>query len=150
MNEMIQRRSLLKSLTGGVALSYLSGRAATAAARPLLARPPMGWNSYDAYDSRINQQQFLSVVDFMAKEMLPLGWEYAVIDYIWFNPAPGNWKNPKERFGHPDIRLDDAGRPIDKLAMDEYGRLLPAVERFPSAAGGRASCQLPIACTRRV
>lgn len=97
----------------------------------------MGWNSFDAYDCAINEQQFRATVDYMARELRPHGWEYAVIDYIWFNPAPGAWHNPKRRLGHPDLRLDAEGRPIDKLAMDQWGRLLPAVERFPSAAGGR-------------
>ena len=97
----------------------------------------MGWNSFNAYDCAINERQFRAVAEFMAKELLPYGWEYAVIDYIWFNPAPGNWKNPKRRFGHPDLRMDADGRPLDKLTMDAHGRLLPAVERFPSAAGGK-------------
>ncbi|RMF86449.1 MAG: glycoside hydrolase family 27 protein [Planctomycetota bacterium] len=97
----------------------------------------MGWNSYDAYDCRINEQEFRATVDFMAEHLLPHGWEYAVIDFIWFNPAPGAHPLPGHRFGHPDVRLDENGRPIDRLAMDQYGRLLPAVERFPSAADGK-------------
>jgi len=94
----------------------------------------MGWNSFDAYDCAINERQFRAVVDYMAANLRECGWEYAVIDYIWFNPAPGNWNNPKRRFRHPDLRLDADGRPIDKLVMHGHGRLLPAVERFLSAA----------------
>ena len=110
----------------------------TAKPAPIVApTPPMGWNSFDAYDSAINEKQYRATVDFMAANLLQYGWEYAVIDYIWFNPEPGKWKFPNRRLGHPDVRLDKDGRPIDKLAMDEYGRLLPAVERFPSAAGGK-------------
>jgi len=105
--------------------------------RIALKRPPMGWNSFDAYDCAINEAQFKAVVDFMAVELREYGWEYAVIDYIWFNPSPGNWNNPERRFGHPDVRFDPNGVPIDRLTMDSCGRLLPAVERFPSAAGGR-------------
>ncbi len=97
----------------------------------------MGWNSFDAYDCRIDEATFRNVVDFMAERMKPLGWEYVVIDYIWFNPTPGNWDNPNRRYGHPDVRLDSEGRPMDRLTMDQWGRLLPAVERFPTAAGGR-------------
>jgi len=101
------------------------------------ARPPMGWNSFDAYDCRITETQFKAVVDYMADHLLRYGWEYAVIDYIWFNPAPGNWQNPNRRLGHPDLRLDARGVPIERLTLDFYGRLLPAVERFPSAANGQ-------------
>ncbi|MEZ4905374.1 MAG: hypothetical protein R2822_28230 [Spirosomataceae bacterium] len=100
-------------------------------------RPPMGWNSFDAYDCRINEKEFRAVTDFMDLHLKPFGWEYAVIDYIWFNPTPGNWDNPKRRFGHPDIQLHADGSPKDKLVMDEYGRLLPSIERFPSAAKGK-------------
>lgn len=99
--------------------------------------PPMGWNSFDAYDCAINEEQYRATVGYIAENLLEYGWEYAVIDYIWFNLAPGNWDNPNRRFGHPDLRLDEDGVPIDKLTMDEYGRLLPAIERFPSAAGGK-------------
>ncbi len=99
--------------------------------------PPMGWNSFDAYDCAINEEQFRAIVDYMAKHLLEYGWEYAVIDYIWFNPAPGNWDNPNRRYGHPDLRMNPDGSPKDTLAMDKWGRLIPAVKRFPSAKGGK-------------
>lgn len=100
--------------------------------------PPMGWNSFDAYDCRINEEEFRKVVDYMAENMQEVGWEYVVIDYIWWHPEPGNWDTPR-RFGHPNIRYKDNGEPLhpEYITMDEYGRLLPSVERFPSAAGGR-------------
>ena len=43
--------------------------------------PPMGWNSFDAYDCRINEAQFKEIVDYMAGNLLSYGWNYAVIDY---------------------------------------------------------------------
>ncbi|PHN02115.1 alpha-galactosidase [Flavilitoribacter nigricans] len=100
--------------------------------------PPMGWNSFDAYDCRINEEEFRQVVDYMADELKDYGWEYAVIDYIWWHPEPGNWDTPR-RFGHPNIRYKDNGEPLfpEYITMDEYGRLLPSVERFPSAADGQ-------------
>ena len=99
--------------------------------------PPMGWNSFDAYDCRINEDEFKATVDYMADNLKDYGWEYAVIDYCWFNDNPGGWDNPRRRYGHPDIRLDEDGRPLDTLCMDEYGRLLPSEIRFPSAASGQ-------------
>jgi alpha-galactosidase len=110
---------------------------AARAADPVAPKPPMGWNSFDAWDSRITEAQFKANVEFMARELKQYGWEYAVVDYIWFNDNPGGWSNPDKRHGHPNLRLDAEGRPLEKLVMDEYGRLLPSVERFPSAAGGR-------------
>lgn len=99
--------------------------------------PPMGWNSFDAYDCRINEQEFKAIVDYMAANLKQHGWEYAVIDYCWFNDNPGGWNNPSKRYGHPDIRLDKDGKPLDVLCMDEYSRLIPSVKRFPSAANGK-------------
>ena len=99
--------------------------------------PPMGWNSFDAYDCRINEQEFKAIVDFMAENLKQHGWEYAVIDYCWFNDNPGGWDNPKRRYGHPDIRLDANGKPLDILCMDKYSRLIPSEKRFPSAANGK-------------
>jgi len=108
-----------------------------AAEAPVAPRPPMGWNSFDAWDSRVTEAVFKANADFMARELKPFGWEYCVVDYIWFNPDPGGWDNPEKRFGHPNLRLDDEGRPLDKLVMDEYGRLFPATNRFPSAMNGQ-------------
>ncbi len=104
----------------------------------LAQTPPMGWNSFDAYDCRINEQEFKATVDYMADNLLQHGWEYAVIDYIWWHPEPGNWNTPRRK-GHPNIRYNDDGSPLhpEYITMDEYGRLLPSVERFPSAANGK-------------
>jgi hypothetical protein len=100
--------------------------------------PPMGWNSFDAYDCRINEEEFRKTVDFIADNLLEYGWEYAVIDYIWWHPEPGNWDTPRRK-GHPNIRYKANGEPLypEYVTMDEYGRLLPAVKRFPSAADGQ-------------
>lgn len=139
----MKRRELLATLAvSSAALGFTSegdNKKKTNKSKPTLVspRPPMGWNSFDAYDCRINEKEFRDVVDFMDIHLKKYGWEYAVIDYIWFNPTPGNWNNPKRRFGHPDIRLNADGSPIDKLVMDEFGRLLPSVERFPSANKGQ-------------
>jgi alpha-galactosidase len=107
--------------------------------RAIANTPPMGWNSFDAYDCRINEQEFKSTVDFMHNKLLKFGWEYAVIDYCWFNDEPGKYSNMpgSRRFGHPNIRLNADGSPLDTLVMDEYGRLLPSIVRFPSAKNGK-------------
>jgi hypothetical protein len=88
--------------------------------------PPMGWNSYDYFGSWVTEAEFLAEVDFMKEHLLEYGWNYAVIDYLWANPT-----------GATSVRPDKDGRPRDTLAMDVYGRLMPAVNRFPSAAGGK-------------
>jgi len=83
--------------------------------------PPRGWNSYDCWTWRINETAFLDNAVLVSQDLLPFGYEYVVIDYLWyqalFEPmqgecAPGN------------------------LTIDEYGRLQPDPERFPSSVDG--------------
>ncbi len=130
---------LIALVTGGFLLSaYTSPESGgpkppKKASTPMVApTPPMGWNSFDAYDCRINEKEFKNTVDYMSKNLLKYGWNYAVIDYIWFNDEPGKYPITGRRFGHPDVRLNADGSPIDKLVMDKYGRLLPSLQRFPS------------------
>lgn len=105
--------------------------------KSLAQRPPMGWNSFDAYDSRINEEEFKANVDVFAEKLKPHGWEYVVVDYLWFHPSPGKHKFPDLRFGHGNLRYDTDGGPVDTVTMDEYGRLLPHPGRFPSAVNGK-------------
>jgi alpha-galactosidase len=84
--------------------------------------PPMGWNSWDSYGTAVREEQVKANADAMARDLLRYGWQYIVVDIQWYEPNAG---------GH-NYR---AGAP---LTMDEYGRLLPAPNRFPSAAGGAA------------
>ena len=56
----------------------------------------------------------------MARHLKPYGWEYIVVDIQWYQPTAEN--HQYEAFS--------------QLVMDDYGRLMPAVNRFPSAANG--------------
>ena len=42
--------------------------------------PPMGWNSYDYYDTTVNEEQVRANADYMAAHLKEYGWEYVVID----------------------------------------------------------------------
>jgi hypothetical protein len=57
----------------------------------------------------------------MAKHLKKFGWQYVVVDIQWYEPKA-------KAHGY---------RPNAELVMDEYGRLMPATNRFPSAANGR-------------
>ncbi len=90
---------------------------------PMLARtPPMGWNSYDAYGSRVTEEQTLANARYLRQNMQPFGWQYVVVDYRWYDPNAAT--------------AHDAGDPGETLTMDANGRLLPSPNRFPSAASG--------------
>ena len=84
--------------------------------------PPMGWNSYDAYGDRVTETQVLANARYVAETMQPYGWDMIVVDYRWYDPNAD---------AHPDN-----GSPGETLEMDANGRLLPAPNRFPSAANG--------------
>jgi alpha-galactosidase len=78
--------------------------------------PPLGWNSYDSYCGDVNEQEVKANAEYLAKHLARYGWKYVVIDYYWYYPS---------------------GKVEGTPVMDRYGRLLPAPNRFPSAAGGR-------------
>ena len=82
--------------------------------------PPMGWNSWDSYGTTVREDQVKANADVMARDLAKHGWQYVVVDIQWYEPNAQ---------GH-----DYA--PGAKLAIDEYGRLIPAVNRFPSSANG--------------
>lgn len=82
--------------------------------------PPMGWNSWDCYGAAVTEDRVRSNAAYMAENLKKFGWEYVVVDIQWYEPnAKNHWYNP------------DA-----EVVMDGYGRLMPAVNRFPSAADG--------------
>ena len=45
--------------------------------------PPMGWNSYDYYNTMVNEDQVRANAEYMAKNLKQFGWEYVVIDIQW-------------------------------------------------------------------
>ena len=100
--------------------------------------PPMGWNSYDAYCGSVTEKQFKNEVDVLAKKVLPAGYEYAVVDYCWFNPGPKNWDgdNNWQTFD-VDWPYRNYADNFNGMAMDKNGRLLPALNRFPSSANNK-------------
>ncbi len=80
----------------------------------------MGWNSWDSYGTTVREEQVKANADWMAEHLAKYGWQYIVVDIQWYEPnAQGHDYKP--------------GAP---LTMDEYGRLMPAVNRFPSSANG--------------
>ncbi len=86
----------------------------------LSPRPPMGWNSYDTFGDFVTEAEVKAQADAMARLLLPAGWNYLVIDCGWYLP----------RFpDRPSTYEND-------IVLDEWGRLVPVVERFPSSAGG--------------
>jgi hypothetical protein len=88
---------------------------------------PMGWNSYDCYSYKVNEQQVRENANYMAEHLKQFGWKYVVVDYVWSAPDLSNASFAPEQ--SPDFK--------PHLNMDAYGRLLPDEARFPSAAHGQ-------------
>lgn len=86
--------------------------------------PPMGWNSYDYYDTNVTEANVLANAEFMAKHLKPYGWEYVVVDIQWY---AYNTASMRDRFQYI---------PFGKNEMDEFGRLLPCPDKFPSSVNG--------------
>lgn len=87
--------------------------------------PPMGWNSYDYYNTLVNEEQVRANAEYMAKNLKDHGWEYVVIDIQWSDPDAGK----RNAEGIQYI-------PFSRFNVDEYSRQIPAVNRFPSAENG--------------
>ena len=81
---------------------------------------PMGWNSWDCYGAAVTEDIVRRNAEFMAEHLKEYGWEYIVVDIQWYEPYAAT----------------NEYHPFADVVMDEYGRLLPAVNRFPSAANG--------------
>ncbi|MBE1440633.1 glycoside hydrolase family 27 protein [Paenibacillus sp. OAS669] len=86
----------------------------------LAPTPPMGWNSWDCYGAAVTEAEIRGNADYMAQHLKDYGWEYIVVDIQWYEPGA----------------VSSQYRPFVRLEIDEYSRLMPAVNRFPSAEGG--------------
>ncbi|MHB8093498.1 MAG: glycoside hydrolase family 27 protein [Candidatus Aminicenantales bacterium] len=84
--------------------------------------PPMGWNSWDCYGPTVREDEVKANADTMAERLRPFGWKYIVVDIRWYveNDKAGGYNQTDPRY-----------------VLDPYGRFQPAVNRFPSAAGGK-------------
>jgi len=87
---------------------------------PWANTPPMGWNSWDCFGATVNEAQTKANADYMAEKLASHGWQYIVVDIQWYEPQAKGFSYRKNA----------------RLEMDEYGRLLPAPNRFPTAASG--------------
>jgi alpha-galactosidase len=128
---MSVRRNICAVLGGlatvaAAALAQQPGAATQPAFQGWAPTPPMGWNSYDAFGDSVTEAEVLANARYMRDHLLSHGWQFIVVDFRWYDPKPtGN-----------DALLNTT-RLNAALTMDEFGRLMPAPNRFPSAANGR-------------
>jgi len=122
----LSRRSALGLAAATPVMAASAGQAAAKRPRLLSPTPPMGWNSWNSFGPTINEAQVRETARIMAEELLPFGYDIFTIDIQWYEPEAKSYTY------NPD--------PVP--AMDGYGRLLPAPNRFPSSAGGQGFAPL--------
>ncbi|MBV8728631.1 MAG: glycoside hydrolase family 27 protein [Acidobacteriia bacterium] len=107
---------LIASFFGSLA-GPLNAQEIRAGTKMLAPTPPMGWNSWDSYGLRINEEQFRANSEALATKLKPFGYTYAVIDEGWYMVNPEDRPKPE----------------LLRYALDENGRFIPVTTRFPSA-----------------
>ncbi len=85
--------------------------------------PPMGWNSYNCFGGNVTEAEVKANVDYMAQNLKQYGWEYIVVDFLWYCDD----QNSAEKFANR--------RPHQYI--DEFGRLIPSEKLHPSSAEGK-------------
>ena len=83
--------------------------------------PPKGWNSWDCYGASVTEAEVLGNAEYMAKHLKEYGWEYVIVDIQWYEP----------------LATSSLYNDFYPLEMDQYSRLIPATNRFPSAKDGQ-------------
>ncbi len=83
--------------------------------------PQMGWNSYDAFGDAVTEAEVVSNAAWLREHLQPLGWDTVVVDFRWYDSKADG------------IRAQDP----EGVMIDEFGRCIPAPNRFPSAADGQ-------------
>ncbi len=117
-------RTSLLALSVGVGATLIAAdsvRAADPAFWSWAQTPPMGWNSWDGFATTVTEAQTRAQADFMAANLKRHGWEYIVVDIQWYEPNATGFDYRKGA----------------KLDLDEWGRLIPAANKFPSATDGQ-------------
>lgn len=80
--------------------------------------PPMGWNSWDCYGPTVVESEVKANADYMNEKLKESGWEYVVVDIRWYvsNDKAGGYNQTDPIYNY-----------------DEWGRYIPAPNRFPSS-----------------
>lgn len=99
-------------------MTFVSQSASPEKTQELAATPPMGWNNWDAYAETVSESDIRANAKWMADHLKKFGWQYVVVDSGWYvtnHSAGTNAANAE-------------------FNLDAFGRYIPAVNTFPSAA----------------
>jgi hypothetical protein len=96
--------------------------------KTLALKPPMGWNSWNCLGWGANEAEVKSAAEYMAKNLKHLGYEYVVIDQMWYGDSVAS---DFEAFVHETMPVKP------HYSMDQFGRLIPDPVKFPSSLNGK-------------
>lgn len=117
----LSRRQMIAGLLAGTAVASVPAFAFSTDFHDWAPTPPMGWNSWDSFGPTITEAVARANAKIMADVLLPHGYKFFTVDIQWYEPGANSFTYRKGA----------------KLAMDQWGRLIPAPNRFPSSAGGK-------------
>ena len=86
----------------------------------LAVTPPMGWNSYDNFGDAVTEAETIANAEWLKQHLQPFGWDTIVVDFRWYDSLADG------------IRVQNP----EGVTIDEFGRCIPATNRFPSAING--------------
>jgi alpha-galactosidase len=92
----------------------------SAAEKPIAAKPPLGWNSFDSYGVYLHENAAMANLEAMAEILAPYGYEYFVIDNGWY----GEYKLKPET-------LFPVERHASNVRLNEFGQVMPSKAYFP-------------------
>ncbi len=86
----------------------------------LALTPPLGWNSYDNFGDAVTEAETMANAEWLKQHLQPFGWDTVVVDFRWYDSLADG------------MRVQSP----EGVTLDEFGRCVPATNRFPSATGG--------------
>lgn len=117
----LSRRQMVAGLLVSPAIASVPAFAYSSDFHDWAPTPPMGWNSWDSFGPTITEAEARANAKIMADVLKPHGYKFFTVDIQWYEPGANSYTYRKGA----------------KLAMDKWGRLIPAVNRFPSATGDK-------------
>src|ERR1019366_1067727 len=117
----LKRRFILMSVLAGLSGGLTAAPAADPTYWSWAQTPPMGWNSWDGFATTVTEAQTGAQADVMKAKLAAHGWNLITVDIQWYEPNATGFDYHQGA----------------KLEMDGQGRLLPATNKFPSAANGQ-------------
>lgn len=101
-------------------LGKVDGEALTNGSVHLALTPPRGWNSYNSFSWIVSEAEFLDNAKFVSEHLLKFGYEYVVVDFLWYRKL------------EPSASVWSAGHDV----IDQWGRPVPDPGRWPSSRDG--------------